>query len=150
MDPTSRLELRDILQELARMRKTILISSHLLSELAEVCSHLGIMRAGVLIAEGAVSEIIGAVSPDSLVRVHLLHPDDAASARQILERHSACQEVAATGVSTLVVRFQGTQQDRAALLGLLTASGLQVAEFAVEHPTLEDTFLRVMDSGGQE
>jgi hypothetical protein len=36
------------------------------------------------------------------------------------------------------------------VLGLLTASGLQVAEFAVEHPTLEDTFLRVMDSGGQE
>jgi ABC-2 type transport system ATP-binding protein len=150
MDPSSRLDLRDILQELSRMRKTILISSHLLSELAEVCSYLGIMRAGELIAEGAVGEIIDAVSPDPLVRIHLLHPDDAASARQILESHPACQEVSAIGTSALVVRFQGTQQDRAAVLGLLTASGLQVTEFAVEHPTLEDAFLRVLDAGDQE
>jgi ABC-type multidrug transport system ATPase subunit len=108
------------------------------------------MRAGELIAEGTVSEILDAVSPDSMVRVHLLHGDDAAAARQILERHSACQEVAATGVSTLAARFDGTPQDRAAVLDLLTASGLQVTEFAVEHPTLEDAYLRVIDSGGQE
>jgi ABC-2 type transport system ATP-binding protein len=149
MDPSSRLDLRDMLQELARMHKTILISSHLLSELAEVCSHLGIMRSGELIAEGSVREIIDAVSPDTFVRVHLLRPNDAAPAREILERHPACREVATTGASTLMVRFEGTEQDRAALLGLLSAGGVLVTEFAVERPTLEATLLRVIDAGSE-
>ena len=84
MDPASRLDLRDIVRELARLGKTIVISSHLLSELSEICSHLGIMRAGELIAEGSVGEIMRAVAPDTLVRIQLLRPDDAATAQQIL------------------------------------------------------------------
>lgn len=150
MDPTSRLDLRDILQELARLGKTILISSHLLSELGEICSHLGIMRAGELIAEGSVGEIMHAVSPDSLVRIHLLRPDDAATAQQILETHPACRELTVTGATTLVARFEGTQQERAGILSHLAGSGVQVTEFAVERATLEDVFLRVINPGGRE
>jgi len=150
MDPTSRLDLRDILRELARLGKTILISSHLLSELGEICSHLGIMRAGELIAEGSVGEIMHAVSPDSLVRIHLLRPDDAATAQQILETHPTCRELTATGASTLSARFEGTQQELAGILSHLARSGVQVTEFAVERPTLEDVFLRVINPGGLE
>jgi ABC-2 type transport system ATP-binding protein len=149
MDPASRLDLRDILQELARLRKTILICSHLLSEVGEVCSHLGIMRAGELIAEGSVSEIMRAISPESVMRIHLLRPDDAATAQQILETLPTCHDVTATGASTLVVRFEGTPQDRASILGQLSGSGVQVTEFAIERPTLEDVFLRVITPGGR-
>jgi ABC-2 type transport system ATP-binding protein len=147
LDPLSRLDLRDILQELARLRKTILISSHMLAELAEICSHLGIMRAGELLAEGPVDEIMSAVSPDTHVRVHLLRLEDADTARQILETHPACHEVEAAGATTLVVRFEGTRQDLAAILDHLYAGGVQVTELAVERPTLEDVFLRVINSG---
>ena len=145
MDPSSRLDLRDILQELARLGKTVLISSHLLSELGEICSHLGIMRAGELIAEGSVSEIVQAVSPDTIVRIHLLRPDDAARAQQILETLPACRDLTATGASTLVVRSDGTPQNLAAILSQLSASGVQVTEFAIERPTLEDVFLQVIN-----
>lgn len=147
MDPRSRLDLRDMLQELARLDKTILISSHMLSELAEVCTHLGIMRAGELMAEGLVSEIINAVSPDTHVRVNLLRPDDAETARQILEMHTAYRDVEAAGASTLVVRFEGTRHDLAEILGQLSTSGVEVTELAVERPTLEDVFLQVIDTG---
>ena len=150
MDPPSRLDLRDILQELARLGKTILISSHLLSELGEVCSYLGIMRKGELIAEGSVGEIVHAISPDSLVRIHLLRPDDAATAQGILETLPSCREVAATGASTLAVRFEGTQQELAAILSHLSGSGVQVTEFAIERPTLEDAFLRIITPEGRE
>ncbi len=150
MDPASRLDLRDILQELARLGKTILISSHLLSELGEICSHLGIMRAGELIAEGSLGEIIQAVSPDTLVRIHLLRPDDAATAQQILETLPACHDLTATGASTLVVRYDGTAQDMAGVLSQLSASGVRVTEFAVDRPTLEEVFLQVINPGGSE
>ncbi len=149
MDPRSRLDLRDILQELARLGTTIVISSQLLAELAEVCSHLGIMRAGVLVAEGAVGEIMNAVSPEVRVVVQLLGPSDAVMARQILEAHPACRTVEAAGASTLVAQFEGTPQDRAAILGELSRSGVQVTDFEVERPTLEDVFLRVIDTGAE-
>jgi ABC-2 type transport system ATP-binding protein len=149
MDPLSRLDLRDILQELARLRKTILISSHMLSELAEVCSHLGIMRAGELMAEGPVDEIMSAVSQDTHVRVHLLRLEDADTARQILETHPACHDVEAAGAAILVVRFEGTRQDLAAILDHLHTAGVQVTELAMERPTLEDVFLQVINTGAQ-
>ncbi len=63
MDPRSRLDLRDILRELAQFGKTILISSHMLSELAEICTHLGFMRAGEIVAEGEIDEIMDEVFP---------------------------------------------------------------------------------------
>ena len=149
MDPRSRLDLRDMLQELARLGTTILISSHLLAELTEVCSYLGIMRSGELVAEGAVGEIMNAVSWDVRLLVHLLGPNDAETVRQILEAHPACHDVESTGASTLVVRFEGTRQDRAAILGELSRSGVQVTDFEVKRPTLEDVLLRVIDTGAE-
>ncbi|MGI8825128.1 MAG: ATP-binding cassette domain-containing protein [Chloroflexota bacterium] len=149
LDPRSRLDLRDILQELARLRKTILISSHMLSELAEICTHLGIMRAGELMAEGPVDEFMSAAFPDAIVRMRLLRADDVATARQILETHRACRGVEAADASTLVFQFDGRRQDPAAILEQLSARGVQVTDFTVERPTLEDVFLRVTDGGGR-
>ncbi len=57
MDPEARLELREVLTELSRLGKTIVLSSTLLAELAEVATHLGIMREGRLVADGEVAEL---------------------------------------------------------------------------------------------
>ena len=56
MDPQARMELREILRELGKLNKTILISSHILPELAEICTHLGVIRAGQMVAEGALAD----------------------------------------------------------------------------------------------
>ena len=145
MDPRSRLELRDILQELGRFRKTILISSHMLSELAEVCTHLGIVRAGELVAEGPVDQIMSAVAADAHLRVRLLDARDRDVARQLLESHPACRQLEGDGESTLLARFVGTEQDLAAVLGQLVTAGVQVTEFALERRTLEEIFLQVTE-----
>src|SRR5436305_1469547 len=58
LDPQSRVELRQILQELNKLGKTILVSSHVLPELAEMCTHIGIMRDGSLLAEGSLEEVL--------------------------------------------------------------------------------------------
>lgn len=150
MDPPSRRDLRDILHELARMGTTILVSSHVLQELADTCTHLGIMHAGELLAEGAMDEMMSAVSDDISVRVDLLQADDAAAARRVLEAHDACTTIESAGSATLVLRFGGTRQDLAAILGQLSAAGVRVVEFAVEQATLEDVLLRALDLGGPE
>jgi ABC-2 type transport system ATP-binding protein len=149
MDLQSRLDLRDMLRELARLHKTIVISSHMLAELAEVCTHLGVMRTGELITEGSVDEITGVVAPNPRVRVDLLRPDDVATAQEILEGFPACSDVETVNASTMVARFEGTRQDLAAILRELSAGGIQVTELRVERPTLEDVFLRVIDIGAQ-
>jgi ABC-2 type transport system ATP-binding protein len=134
-----------MLQELARLGKTIVISSHMLAEMAEVCSHLGVMRAGELITEGPVDDIISAVAPHSYLRVHLLDPGDADTARRLLEEYSACRSVEVVDASTLLARFDGIRKDQAAILGQLARSGVRVTEFAVERESLEDVFLQVTD-----
>jgi ABC-2 type transport system ATP-binding protein len=143
MDPASRLELRDILRELASFGKAILITSHLLFELAEMCSYLGVMHDGELVTEGSVDEIRSAVLPERYLRVHLLDPSDAEPASRRLAEHARCREVESVDASTLRAWFDGDDEDLAALLGQLSRSGIRVAEFALERPTLEEVFLQM-------
>ncbi|HEX8917002.1 MAG TPA: ABC transporter ATP-binding protein [Chloroflexota bacterium] len=141
MDPQARLELRDILRELARFGKTVLICSHMLSELAEVCTHLGFMRAGELIAEGEIDEIMSAVFPESRLRVQLLDGRDGGAARAVLESIPALGPIEAQNDWELLAWYSGSRQNLPAVLGQLRASGLQVAGFALEQRSLDDIFL---------
>ncbi|MDB5077927.1 MAG: transporter ATP-binding protein, partial [Chloroflexi bacterium] len=58
MDPRARYEMREIVKELQRMGKTVLLSSHILPELAEICTHIGIVQGGRLIREGPVDQVL--------------------------------------------------------------------------------------------
>ena len=57
LDPRARIEIRELLRELKRMGKTIMISSHILSELEEICDHVGIIEHGKLVFSGTLEEI---------------------------------------------------------------------------------------------
>jgi ABC-2 type transport system ATP-binding protein len=149
MDPRARLDLRDILQELARLGKTILISSHMLSELAEVCTHLGFMRAGELLAEGETEEMVSAALPEARLRVRLLDIRGRDAARAVLEAHGASRDVEAVGDLELHAWFSGTHGDLAALLEEIRAGGVPVTEFALEEPELDDVYLLLSGSGAQ-
>lgn len=143
LDPDSRLELRDMVRELAHLGKAILISSHLLSDLADICTHLGIMREGELLMEAALDEMMAALFPESYLRVHLLDPADADTVSHLLAEHPGCRQVEATEPAALLARFDGGEGDLASLLGQLLRSGVRVTEYTLEQPTLEDLFARV-------
>jgi ABC-2 type transport system ATP-binding protein len=72
LDPRARIELRELLKELRSMGKTIMISSHILSELAEMCTHIGIIEAGKLLASGEVDEIMHTLQPHRTIEIHVL------------------------------------------------------------------------------
>lgn len=161
MDPRARIELREILRELGRLNKTILISSHILPELAEMCTHIGIIRGGELLAEGSVESVVRTLSAGSRLRVRLLDtgavahrhngqeslpgPNGRDAAIQILEAHPACQAVEIEGNSSLVAQFTGSDEDLVAVLSQLVAAGIPVTGFTREGGTLEDIFLRVTE-----
>src|SRR5215210_1713073 len=78
LDPHARIELRELLKELSSLGKTILVSSHILTELAEMCTHVAIIERGHLLVSGSVSDILQAMQPAREVYVRVLaRADDA-------------------------------------------------------------------------
>ncbi len=123
LDPRARVELRVLLAELQAMGKTIVISSHILSEMEEMCSHVAIMEAGRLLADGPPKEI-GARA-------------QAAAGRKVIVT------LAGGEVRTFTVPDEAEQQ--ALLKRLVVDEGLAVLEFRVEGSGLEDLFLQVTE-----
>ncbi|HEY0601443.1 MAG TPA: ABC transporter ATP-binding protein [Herpetosiphonaceae bacterium] len=102
LDPRARIELRELLKELRALGKTIMISSHILTELAEMCTHIGIIEAGKLLVTGEVNQILASLQPHRTIEVHVLA--DADRAQLILSQLPGVREVrrletAAAGVS---------------------------------------------------
>lgn len=72
LDPRARIELRELLKELSALGKTIMISSHILTELAEMCTHIGIIEAGRLLVTGDVNHILASLQPHRTIEIHVL------------------------------------------------------------------------------
>ncbi|HUS16406.1 MAG TPA: ABC transporter ATP-binding protein, partial [Chloroflexia bacterium] len=72
LDPRARIELRELLKELRQLGKTILISSHILTELAEVCTHVGIIERGKLLVSGSIDDILRRIQPARVIQVRVL------------------------------------------------------------------------------
>ncbi len=81
LDPRARIEIREILKELARMGKTILISSHILHELSQLCSQIGILEAGELVFEGPLAEINRRLGLMQLVHAQVVNASDELTGR---------------------------------------------------------------------
>ena len=76
LDPRARIEIRELLKELRKMGKTILISSHILHELAHLCTRIGIIEAGRLVAEGSIQDIYQKLALQRVIHVQLATPHD--------------------------------------------------------------------------
>src|SRR5207237_10532128 len=80
LDPHARIELRELFKELQRLGKTILVSSHILTELAEMCSHVAIIERGKLLVSGRVDDILRAMQPAREISVRGLGQEERAMA----------------------------------------------------------------------
>jgi ABC-2 type transport system ATP-binding protein len=140
LDPRARIELREMIGQLAADGKTILISSHILTELAEMCDCVGIIEHGELLAMGTVEEIQREHRTQSVVRIRVLERGDEL-ARWLAQRDGLSELRVDQNVVTLA-----HDQDRQAEVDLLRAivgAGFPVAEFGSHRKTLEDVFMHV-------
>ncbi|MCG0238345.1 MAG: ABC transporter ATP-binding protein [Firmicutes bacterium] len=139
LDPVARVEMRELLRELGRMGKTVVISSHILRELADLCTHVGIVRAGRVVRAGPVEAILAEAQTATYV-VRVLRDPERAGA--LLE---GCPGV--TGVLVEEDRvefgFTGDPGGAAAVLAHLVRDGLPVVHFSRQAGDLEDLFLQI-------
>ena len=141
LDPRARIELREMIRDLANRGKTVLISSHILTELAEICDVVGILEKGRLVAVGSVEEIQKqGQSPQNVVEVRLL--DGTTTLAQWLEGHADVGGIQQEGQ---VVRFlhAGRPESEADLLKEMIDAGFRVVAFGSRRRSLEDVFMQV-------
>ncbi len=140
LDPRARIELRRIIRALAADNKTILISSHILTELAEMCDRVGIIEQGRLLATGTVNEIRQTLKQtrDIVIRVAGSHDD----ATQLLSQVECVHDIVPEDG---VIRFalDGGDNDQIDLLRSLVEAKIDLLEFAPRDDSLEDVFLQI-------
>lgn len=142
LDPRARVQMRALLRDLAKLGKAVLVSSHILPELADVCNTVGIIYKGNLVAAGPVSEILRSIRQKRVVEVHVLKFAD--QAREVLsaapgEWTPVELEVPVPGKLRYEVAADDTQLAQA-LLELLK-KGIPVSHFGEVEADLEDVFM---------
>ena len=144
LDPRARIEIRELLVELARMGKTIFFSSHILADVAEICTHLGIIEAGEMVAQGSMAEMRRELIPHREIVVTMLDGIDIARATlSTIEGVAEVLELAPDhGRQRLHLKYIGEDTGVTALLQALTSAGVPVIHFAEETKDLESVFMR--------
>jgi ABC-2 type transport system ATP-binding protein len=140
LDPRARVEMRELLRELGAMGKTIVVSSHILSELAELCDSVGIIEKGRLIASGSLDEIRRRVRQDRTLQIRPLGNLDGAV--RAIKGHPGVGEVYAADGS-LEVQFLGDDEAAAGLLQALVECGIRIVSFGEVMSDLEEAFLQL-------
>jgi ABC-type multidrug transport system ATPase subunit len=138
LDPQGTREVRQLVGSLAEDGTTVLVSSHLLSEVDQMCSHLGVMHVGRLVAQGSSAELRGHGAADAIVETE--QPHDAAR---------VMSELGLTGVHTTRTSATGTIGDVAPekIVAACVHAGVAVTGFRVGRPTLEDVFVALTGEG---
>jgi len=145
LDPRARVQLRELIAELHRMGKTILISSHILAELEGICTHMGVIDDGVVKAQGEMAAIRGAMTGSRRVQVRVADAD----VDRTLDLVGAHPEVAEAAVERGRVEFvlAGDDDTSARLLADLVAE-VPVYEWRTEAAGLEELFLELTRGEG--
>ena len=145
LDPRARVEIRELLVELAQMGKTIFFSSHILADVAEICTHIGIIEAGEMVAQGSIDDIQRRLMPNREVIVTLL--DKVPEAKEAL--------AAVPGVVNVVelpdeqnkkrirADFTGDDSVMSAMVHALANRGIPVINFAEQSRDLETLFMQI-------
>jgi len=140
LDPRARLEMKALLKELRRMGKTILISSHILSELADCCTSIGIIECGKLLMHGPIDEVYRRIRGNRIIEVRFRGSNE--KGLSIIRSSPYCRDVQ---IEPRQVRVELETDDEGVqqLLQQLIAGGVEVRSYADTDPTLEDVFMLV-------
>lgn len=142
LDPRARVEVKALLKELRSMGKTILISSHILTELADCCTSIGIMERGQLLAQGSISEVYKQVRRNRLIDLRFLsNMEEGVS----ILRSSPQLKSLEIGVGCVTAELQMRDEQVAQLLEQLISKNVKLLSFNDREPTLEDVFMAVTE-----
>jgi ABC-2 type transport system ATP-binding protein len=150
LDPQARIEMRQVLLDLAARGKTLLVTSHVLPELARVCHRIAVITRGRLRACGTLPEIARQLHQLRPMEILLAQADQIDRAVELVRRHiESGAEISASPVEA-VVRFRTARQEEvlAGLLAALVADGVGVTQFREVQTDLEEAFMTLARSDG--
>ena len=145
LDPRARIEMRNLLRRLGQTGKTIIVSSHILPELADVCNKIGIIDRGVMSHAAEVTEVMKLVRQQTILRVGV--NGDQGRASELLEGHERVDSVR-QGDGYLVVTLKTIDTDYSDLATLLVGNGLAIHLFHEELIDLESAFMALTKGTG--
>ncbi len=128
------------MKELRRMGKTILVSSHILSELADICTSIGIIERGQLLMHGPIEQVYRQIRRNRLVEIKFVEGMDVGLS--IIRSHPATRSVT-EDENRVTVELEGSDAVVAELLDQLVRQKVRIRSFADKDPTLEDVFMLV-------
>jgi ABC-2 type transport system ATP-binding protein len=145
LDPKARIEMRQLLLQLAARGKTLIVTSHILPELARICNVVAIVTAGKLRAFGTVDEVMRSLCPQRNYEIQLASASHVAQAEKVLGQLLLDSEPLTSSPAELTLRFPTvrTEPELAELLNQLVAAKLPVTQFRELTSDLEDAFLSV-------
>ncbi len=144
LDPRARVEMKELLQNLRSMGKTIVISSHILSELSEMCNSIGIMNHGSLVAAGRIEDVMEGVFGNNQLVVTL--EEGRETAIRIANEYTKVK-VDSVGEHEIKLSHNMTKQEIAQMVGAMIAGGVVVTGFHKQEGDLETLFMRVTGDG---
>ncbi len=148
MDPRARIEMKEILRTLKSMGKTIIVSSHILPELAELCTAIGIIEKGKIVMSGTVEEITRKVYHAQTIRIKVI--DKLEEAVRILQEYPDVDGVNRVSDYEMEAAFKGDEHFMNALLVRLVQQNIPVTAFNQLDGNLEDIFMKVTATGEEK
>ena len=145
LDPRSRFEFKEILKELRDDGKTIIISSHILMELAEMCTSIGVIERGKMILQGSIEDILETVDTSNplIIRVY-----DQVDTAVLLLKKEKIESLTIHG-NSIFASFSGNREEEARLLKTLIDNGVLVQSYSREQGSLESLFLKITEHSGE-
>ena len=137
--------MKEVLKQLKEMGKTIIVSSHILPELAEMCSEIGIIDHGQLVTQGTVNEIMNKIHKNRIVRVKTSSAKD--TLIRLLKEQTKVGEITENADNIEFV-FNGNDNDLTSILRNIIMNGIPVFSFGEAEGNLEEIFMTV--TGGDE
>jgi ABC-2 type transport system ATP-binding protein len=145
LDPTARIEMRELLLKLAARGKTLIVTSHILPELARICNTVAIITGGTLRAFGPLDEVMRQLCPRRSYEIQLLKPQQIPQAESTLADWLQSDENLSVSQAERLLRFptSRSEEELAGLLQRLVEQRVEVAQFREVATDLEDAFLSV-------
>lgn len=138
LDPRARIEIRNLLKKLGELKKTVIVSSHILPELADVCTRVGMIEKGNLIVDGYVDEVMRKARQQIMLQIRVKENMEKAAA--LLQQHGLVSKVDIVK-GTIEATLNADTFDYSALPTLLISEGFHLTLFREEEVNLETAFM---------
>ncbi|MBI5756993.1 MAG: ABC transporter ATP-binding protein [Planctomycetales bacterium] len=141
LDPRARIEIRGLLRRLGEMGKTIMVSSHILPELADACNKVGMIEKGVMVASASVADVMKSIREAVSIHLRVVGPPDAAA--KLIEQHDDVATVRVAADGLILVTLKKNVEDYSFLPTLLVEARQRITLFKEEEVNLETAYMEL-------